>query len=323
VSGGGRRALVAAGALLAGVAILFAALVQSTFPRKQGSRPVVGISGPVRIETDSRGIVTIRAGGPTDAFYGLGYAHARDRLWQMEFQRRIASGRLAEILGRRLVETDRFLRTIGFRRAASEALAPLPPAARETLEAYSAGVNGFLAAERARPIEFRLLRAEAETFGPVDCLAWAKVMAWDLASGNAANEIRRARFVAAVGAQKAAELFPEVPAEPTIIRDDEWESVSNFAPGATSPAVNSRSRAPHPPPRIPALPWSALERRFAVLDDLGFGGETVGSNSWVLAGSRTKTGRPILANDPHLGLRTPSVWYLARLEAPGLSVAGA
>jgi penicillin G amidase len=284
---------------------------------------VVGISRPVRIETDSLGIVTIRAGGPVDAFYGLGYAHARDRLWQMEFQRRIASGRLAEILGRRLVETDRFLRTIGFRRAAAEALVSLSPAARETLEAYAAGVNAFLAADGARPIEFRLLRAEAEPLGPVDCLAWAKVMAWDLASGNAANEIRRARFVAAVGAEKAAELFPEVPAEPTIVRDDEWESVSDFVPGAASPALNSRSRIPDPASRIPDLPWSTLERRFALLDDLGFGGETLGSNSWVLAGSRTKTGHPILANDPHLGLRTPSVWYLARLEAPGLSVAGA
>jgi penicillin amidase len=284
---------------------------------------VAGISGAVRIETDAHGIITIRAGSPSDAFFGLGYAHARDRLWQMEFQRRIASGRLAEILGRRLVETDRFLRTIGFRRAGAEALASLSAAARGALESYAAGVNRFLAAEPARPIEFRLLRVEAEPFGPVDCLAWAKVMDWDLASGNAANEIRRARFVAAVGAERAAELFPAVPSEPAIVRDEEWRTISDF--GFRIPE-SKKTAVPGPESGIPSPAssvWSALERRFALLDDLGFGGEAVGSNSWVLAGSRTKTGRPILANDPHLGLRTPSVWYLARLEAPGLWVEGA
>jgi penicillin amidase len=137
------------------------------------------------------------------------------------------------------------------------------------------------------------------------------MMAWDLASANAANEIRRARFVAAVGAARAAELFPPVPSGPTILRDEDW--VSQPFSGKTSPA----SRRPSP------AFWPGLEERLALLDDLGFGSETAGSNSWVLAGSRTRSGRPILANDPHLGLRTPSVWYLARLEAPGLSVAGA
>ena len=278
------------------------------------------ISARVRIETDAHGIVTVRAGSPSEAFFGMGYVHARDRLWQMEFQRRIASGRLAEVLGRRLVETDRFLRTVGFRRAAAEALAGLSPAARAQLEAYAAGANQFLATSASRPIELRLLRVEPEPFDPVDCLAWAKVMAWDLASVNAANEIRRARFAAAVGPERAAELLPEVPAKPTILQDDEWKTVSD--PG-------SRSADPVPPePGIPSsrlrdATWSQLEERFARLDSFGLGGETAGSNSWVLAGSRTKSGRPLLANDPHLGFRTPSVWYLARLEAPGLSVAGA
>ena len=315
-----RKVLVVAGALLLGVAVLAAALIRSTFPREEGTQRVAGISRPVRIETDAHGIVTVLATSPSDAFFGLGYAHARDRLWQMEFQRRIASGRLAEILGRRLLETDRFLRTIGFRRAAGEALANLSSGARGQLEAYAKGANEFLATSSARPIEFQLLRLAAEPFAPVDCLAWAKVMAWDLASGNAANEIRRARFVAAVGAEEAAELFPQVPAEPTIVEDDEWKSVSDFG----SRTSNSKPGSPTRGSRVasPAT-WASLERRFALLNDLGLGGETVGSNSWVLAGSRTKSGRPILANDPHLGLRTPSVWYVARVEAPGLTVAGA
>jgi penicillin amidase len=314
-----RSALAVLAALAAAVSIFAAVLVLSTFPKEQGNVRVAGLSAPVRIETDRHGIVTVRASNASDAIFGLGYAHARDRLWQMEFQRRIASGRLAEILGARLVETDRFLRTVGFRRAAAEAFSGLSGPARTQLEAYVAGVNQFLATSSARQIEWRLLQASPESFEPVDCLGWGKVMAWDLASENAASEIRRARFVAALGPERAAELFPPVPAEPTVLLDQEWKTISDFRPqapeasraGSVSSSVNLDST------------FGALERRFALLADLGFGGETVGSNAWVLAGSRTKSGRPILANDPHLGLRAPSVWYLVRLEAPGLSVAGA
>jgi penicillin amidase len=281
---------------------------------------VPGLAGRVRIETDGFGIPTIRATTAADAIFALGYVHARDRLWQMEFQRRIGSGRLAEILGERLVATDRFLRTIGFRRAAADSLRALDRQTRGELEAYVGGVNAYLASSSARPIEFLLLRIRAEPFDAVDCLSWAKLMAWDLASSNAANEIRRVRFAAAVGAARAGELFPAVPSEPTIIQDGEWNAVSDFR--LPVPAAG-RAAEVFPGSGLRAPDCDALLRRFALLDDLGFGGETVGSNSWVLAGSRTKSGRPILANDPHLGLRTPSVWYLARLEAPGLSVAGA
>src|SRR6476659_843432 len=215
--------LLAVGAIVAGAA------VYSTFPRRSGSVRVAGLSGPVRIETDALGIPTIRAGSPTEAAFGLGYVHARDRLWQMEFQRRIGSGRLSEILGDRLVETDRFLRTVGFRRAAAEGLRALSPAARAQLDAYAAGVNQYLATSSARPIEFRLLRITAEPYDAVDSLVWSKMMAWDLGSANSANEIRRARFAAAVGAARAAELLPPVPAKPTILDDEEWTRTSDFA----------------------------------------------------------------------------------------------
>ncbi len=302
--------LILTAAAAAGV-ILCASAVRSTFPRESGARSVSGIAGTVRIETDSLGIVTVRAQHLLDAMFGIGYAHARDRLWQMEFQRRVGSGRLSEILGKRLVLTDRFLRTVGFRRAAEQAFRNLSPAVRTQLEAYTAGINQYLEESPALPLEFRLLRVAPEPFSPVDCLVWAKMMAWDLASANSTNEIRRARFVAAVGAERAAELFPPVPSEPTILRDEDWASGLN--PRRTSSVSRLSS---------PGI-WSGLEAGFALVDDLGFGAETAGSNSWVLAGSRTRSGRPILANDPHLGLRTPSVWYLARLEAPGLSVAGA
>ncbi len=298
------------GLLVLSVVLLLALglLAASTFPANGGERRVAGLAAPISIERDANGVPTVRASSPNDALFGLGYVHAQDRLWQMEFQRRIGSGRLAEILGPRLIETDRFLRTVGFRRAAESSWPALSAPARAALEAYAAGVNAFLTAETARPIEFRVLRIRPEPYTPVDALLWGKMMAWDLA-GNATGEIRRARLAAKLGEARARELFPEVPAEPTILLDSEWTVPAGAAVGARAAAETG--------------PWSGLERAFALLAPLGFGGEEIGSNSWVVAGARTRSGKPLLANDPHLGLRAPSVWYLARLEAPGLSVAGA
>ncbi len=269
---------------------------------------VTGLAAPVRIETDARGVPTIRAQSIPDALFGLGYVHARDRLWQMEFERRVGSGRLAEILGEGLLPTDRFLRTIGFRRAAELTESRLPAEARRILEAYAAGVNAFLAADAARPIELRFLGVKPERWTPADTLVWGKMMAWDLA-GNARGEIRRARFIEALGPERAAELLPLAGSEPTILSASEWQ-----AP-AGSTAVHTS---------VPRADWRAVENAFAPAVALGLGaGEALGSNSWVLAGSRTSSGKPILANDPHLGFRTPSVWYLATLDAPGLRATGA
>ena len=300
--------------VLTGVAVAgLLLLALSTFPRESGTVKVSGLAAPVTIGTDAHGIPTIRASSESDALFGLGYAHARDRLWQMEYQRRIGAGRLAEILGPRVVETDRFLRTIGFHRAAESAWRSLSPPARQLLESYVRGINEFIVSSSARPIEFRILRCSPEPFDPVDALVWAKLMAWDL-GGNARNEIRRARFIAALGEKRAAELLPPVPETPTILLDSEWKA---SAPSSRDTGHATRDTG------ISSSFFARLDRSFALAgardpDDPG-----LGSNSWVLAGSRTTTGMPILANDPHLALRAPSVWYVARLSAPGYSVAGA
>jgi penicillin amidase len=296
-----------------GIVLVLAALAFSTFPRESGRLRVGGISARVTIETDAHGVPTIRASSESDALFGLGYVHARDRLWQMEYQRRIGAGRLAEILGPGLVETDRFLRTIGFRRAAESAWKSLSPPARQLVSAYVRGINAFIASSSTRPIEFRILRCSPAPFDPVDALVWAKLMAWDL-GGNARNEIRRARFVAALGEKRAAELLPPVPAEPTILLDSEWNAPTQAGRNTGHGTQDTG---------IPLSVLARLDRSFALAgardpDDPG-----LGSNSWVLAGSRTLSGKPILANDPHLALRAPSVWYVARLLAPGYSVAGA
>jgi penicillin amidase len=311
-----RKTLFAILLIAAALALALALLAASTFSREKGERRVQGLAEPLAIERDRHGVPTIRAASAADALFGLGYAHAQDRLWQMEFQRRVGAGRLAEILGPKLVATDRFLRTVGFRRAAEASWPALQPETRALLEAYARGVNAFLAADRARQVEFRILRADPEPFTPIDSLTWAKLMAWDLA-GNARDEIRRARLNAAIGTERTAELFPPVPETPTILLDEEWMA-------AVAPPASPRAVAPPPDPQRAALAsWTRLESAFVLTEALGLHGDEIGSNSWVVGGSRTKSGKPILANDPHLGLRAPSVWYLARLEAPGLSVAGA
>ena len=249
------KRLLLAGAALLGLAVLgLAWAVWRTFPREAGSVETRGHAAPIRIETDAHGVPTIRAQSVPDAFFGLGYAHAKDRLWQMEFQRRIGAGRLSEILGAGALPADRFLRTVGFRRAAESAWKSLADPQKRLLEAYAAGVNAFLAADGARPIEFRILRVAPEPWKPEDSLAWAKMMAWDLA-GNAREEIRRAQFAAAVGSERASELLPLAASEPTILAGGEW------LPAATPDLSGSRLPTPGP--------WSSLERAFASLDPLG------------------------------------------------------
>jgi len=306
-----KKALAAFLVLLLVLAAGLALLAAFTFPRERGELRVAGLSAALTIEQDERGVPTIRAATDADALFGLGYVHARDRLWQIEWQRRIGSGRLAEVLGPQAVAGDRMLRTVGFRRAAEAALPGLSTEVRRTLEAYAAGVNAFLQADRARPIEFKILRIELDPFTAVDSLVWTKMMAWDLAA-NASGEIRRAAYVEKVGPERAAEMFPEVPLAPTILLDEEWQS-----------ARESSRPSPFAVRRSPRLPWRELEDAFETVADLGLTGEALGSNSWVVSGSRTTTSRPLLANDPHLGFHTPSLWYIARLEAPGLSLAGA
>jgi len=299
------------------LAILFLGLVASTVARRSGTVRLAGPAAAIEIETDAHGVPTIRAASEEDALFGLGWVHGRDRLWQIEYQRRIGAGRLAEILGPGLVDTDRFLRTIGIRRAAESAWRSLSPFSRRILESYTRGLNAYLASSSARPVEFRILRVPATPFDPVDSIAWAKLMAWDLAS-NARNEIRRARFAAAVGIKRASELLPPVPETPTILEDGEWQEALPL------PAARREGRGEGSSP-LAILPAPLLARLDAALTRMGARDDDPGrgSNSWVLSGSRTTTGKPILANDPHLGLRTPSVWYLARLVAPGYSVAGA
>src|SRR3954463_11469169 len=183
--------------------------LRQSLPQVSGEIAVSGVSGPVDIVRDADAIPHVFASTKLDALFGLGYVHAQDRLWQMEFQRRIGHGRLSEVLGSATLPQDRFLRTVGFARAARTAWAAMPAWAQEQVNAYVAGVNAFISTHHGAglPPEFTLLRFEPEPWTPVDVVVWVKMMAWDL-SGNYSFELLRHDLIAAVGAERMAQLMP-------------------------------------------------------------------------------------------------------------------
>ena len=289
-------------ALALATALALAAYAWQTLPRTEGTLTLAGAQAEIRIERDAHGIPTILAASPHDAFFGLGVVHAQDRLWQMETHRRIGAGRMAELFGEPALETDRFLRALGVRRAAAAQWRQLPPASRAVVQAYTDGVNAVIrGALGARPPEYLLLGARPEPWDPVDTLAWAIMMAWDL-GGNWTTELLRLRLALQMPVARIDVLLPPYPGDAPLVTADYAALFRGLKLDAGDRATAWQSLPDIAPPS---------------------GVEGVGSNNWVLAGSRTTTGRPLLANDPHLKLSTPALWYFARLQAPGLKVAGA
>jgi penicillin amidase len=282
--------------------------VRRAFPQVSGTLVVPGLSAPVEVIRDRWGIPHIYARSERDLFFAQGFVHAQDRLWHMELNRRTASGRLSEIFGEVTLETDRFLRTIGLRRVAEAHLAGLNPRTRATLEAYAAGVNAFIAGARGRlPIEFVILRFAPDAWTPADTLAFGKLMAWVL-GGDWRAELLRQRLIARFGPGGLERLMPGYPVDAPVIVP--------AAPGASSgpPVIGpTASGEASTTPRLP-VPWAGLGlARLA----------RAGSNNWVVAGDRSVTGAPLLANDPHLEAQMPSIWYIMHLSGGRYDVAGA
>src|SRR4051794_7634122 len=283
--------------LLAAVAAGGYVYLRRSLPQIDGAVTVAGLSAPIEIIRDADAIPHIIAGNKLDALFGLGYVHAQDRLWQMEFQRRIGHGRLSEVFGAATIAQDRFLRTAGFGRAARSAWAHLPADARAAIDAYVAGINAFVSTHhgRALPPEFTLLRFEPEPFTGPDVLAWVKMMAWDL-SANYSFELLRHDMLAAVGPERMAELLPPYPHDALTIvpkpSTDEGEAANRKErpPHTRTPAASGSTRA--------GSSWSdALVRGVqGGLPDVAqflLGGartEALGSNNWVVDGARTATG---------------------------------
>ena len=264
------------------------ALVYSSLPEAREELAIPGLASPVSVTLDEHGIPRITASNERDATIALGYLHARDRMFQMEAMRRGAEGRLAEIAGSPALRLDRFTRTLGLAQRARDDLAVLSPEARDRLEAYALGVNALIAARgRLAAPEFMLI-GEPEPWKPEHSLLWAKVMGLWL-SGNWRRELETARLATTLSPERLRLLWPE---------DD--------SPGRPDLRAAAPLDAPHLARLLEALPKFGEDAPLPAS----------ASNAWAVTGSRSVSGAPLLASDPHLGFQAPIIWYLARIELP-------
>lgn len=261
-------------------------------PAHGGKIEIAGLSAPVEVRWDEQGVPYIYAANQRDLFTAQGYVHARDRMWQMELNRRVASGRLSEILGAAALPADRTSRTLGFQRLGKMDLGLISDGMLSAVEAYCVGFNQFLEqAGDSLPIEFSLLKYSPAPLEPVDVMAFSRLMTMQLSHGWG-HEVVRAHLIEALGPELAAELD---------VRQDQGNP-------AVLPFGNEHQF------RMPDGTLREMNGPF--LRHFG------GSNSWVLSGDLTDTGKPYLCNDPHLNLLAPSVWYQIYLECPGFRVQG-
>jgi len=290
--------------------------LRTGLPAYQGTLTLPGPGAPIRIVRDGRAVPRIQARTMDDAYFALGYVHAQDRLWQMDLMRRFGAGRLAEIFprdgGDRMVRQDRSMRALGLYGLARTSYQALAPEVRHALDAYAAGVNAWLTTRRGPlPLEFQLLGYRPEPWQPADSLVWGKLEALQL-SGNFRDELLRARLLVRLSAREVDDLFPAVSGPVTLA------GAVPKAPGAIAASPADRAVATLFGDRgFTAM----LEATAAALPPPP--GPDTASNEWAVAGNATSTGRPILANDPHLGLQAPILWYLARIETPELTLSGA
>ncbi len=274
-----------------------------------GKRSIKGLGDGVVITFDESDIPHIKANSQSDALFALGYLHATERSWQLEMNRRIASGRLSEILGNETINIDRFIRTLGIKRAAEQQFDKYPVSAKRLLQAYADGVNaGNAQLGWALPVEYFLTGSKPGHWSPTDSVAWMLMMALDL-GGNWHKEIQRLELSQYLTTKQIWEVLPPFEVDEPVTKMDFakiYRDLDVFNP-KTGPA-HKRSK------KLPATELSNI--------DLPGGKDGVGSNNWALSGKLTASGKPLLANDPHLGLSAPAIWYFAHLDAPGLNVLG-
>ncbi len=289
--------------------------VRRSFPQTTGTITLAGLKAPVEVMRDAWGVPQIYADSADDLFFGQGYVQAQDRMWQMDFNRHITAGRLSEMFGKSQIDTDTYLRTMGWRHVAEKEVALLTPQATLALDSYSAGVNAYLAdhSGATASLEYAVLGLQnkdytIEPWSAVDSLAWGKAIAWDL-RGNMDDEIARVLSASTVGVARAEQLFPAYPyARHRPIVDQGGLVGVTFDQNASGGVQQAAAVARRTPGLVAAL--TSLRSGAKAVDALiGPSGTGIGSNSWAVAGSKTSTGKALLANDPHLGPQMPSVWY--------------
>jgi penicillin G amidase len=304
-----RASLWFSGVCLLGVLGLAVFYLSSAQSNVSGKRTIKSLGDSVSITFDEADIPHINAKNQADAYFALGYLHASERSWQLEMNRRIASGRLSEILGNDTVNIDRFVRTLGIKRAAEKQFDRYPISAKRLLQAYADGINaGNAQLGWALPLEYFLTGTRPGHWSPTDSVAWMLMMAYDL-GGNWQKEIQRLELSQYLTTKEVWEVTPPNEAgEPVSNMDFSklYRDLKVFHP-KPGPAESK-------PQNLPATELTQWEQ-------MG-GKDGIGSNNWALSGKLSASGKPLLANDPHLGLSAPAIWYFAHLEAPGLNVIG-
>lgn len=275
-------------------------LVTKSFPRTDGSLKVAGLSAEVNVHRDEYGVPHIFAQSEHDLYFAVGFIHAQDRLWQMELARRAGAGTLAEALGERAVKFDKMFRTIGISKQARAIAASLDEKTREPLQAYADGVTSFIRLNKGSyPIEFDLLKIEPAPWTIEHTLIISRLMGWEL-NYSRWVDITLGELVEKFGEAKAEEIFPTWPEGAPIIIPE-----------------GLRGK------RVAELGKEFLRIEQEYREFIGSPGLQTGSNAWVVSGSKSVTGKPILANDPHLMFTVPGRWYELHAVAPGIDVAGA
>ena len=329
-----KRGLIGLAAVLV-VALVVTAIggtwtTRRSFPTTSGERELPGLSSQVQVLRDRFGVPTIVASSTEDLFRAQGFVHAQDRFWEMDMRRHVTAGRVAELFGSDQVDTDRFVRTLGWRRTAEAEVELLDEHTMEILEAYADGVNVWMEGRTGSQLslEHALLRVtgagsyEPEPWTPTDSVAWLKAMAWDLRA-NLEDELTRARLldVDLGDDRELQDLYPPFPEDrhPVILPEGGAVEDGRFVPGtgaADPEAADLRAASVDlTEPGVSSSLADASDALQAAPQLLGDGGsDGIGSNSWVVAPERSTTGSAVLANDPHLGPSQPSLWYQVGLQ---------
>ena len=310
--------------------------VRASMPQTTGSIQLDGLDGPVQVKRDSYGIPQIYASTDHDLFMAQGYVQAQDRFYEMDVRRHTTSGRLSEMFGKGQVKTDEFLRTMGWHRVAQKEYdTKLSPSTKKYLQAYSKGVNSYLGGKSGKAIsaEYVALGFEndykPQKWSPVDSVAWLKAMAWDL-RGNMQEEIDRSLMTSRLGPKQIADLYPDYPyaRHKPIVQEGVYNSATKSFDASSEGGTGTQTAGAAGTglaggTQAPSGFQSQLGGLTQVLDNipesagLGPNGNGIGSNSWVVSGDHTITGKPLLANDPHLAPQLPSVWYQMGLHCTG------
>lgn len=294
--------------------VVFNNLSKRSFYPTSGEIAVSGLKSPVKLYFDDYGVPQIYASNEEDAYFTEGYVHARDRLWQMDLTRRVAEGRLSEIFGSTAIEFDKLFKTIGIYRFAYAWYGSLSPKSKEILTSYTLGINSFIESHYNNlPVEFDALNYKPEPWKPEHSLMLARMMAWDLNIAWYTDYIL-GEVLTKAGIEKTAAIFPDT--NITIYIKPEPVESDTTQPEAVNMEGSNYLK------EVSALGKGFFEMNEGYRKFLGINVSHTGSNSWVVSGSRSIYGKPILANDPHLALQSPSRWYELRIKGGELDLRG-